>query len=148
MKKAIIVFISLLFIRSAFASELLVPSQYSTIQSAIDAAANGDAIIVESGTFSENINFMGKVVTVRSSDPNNWAIVKNTIIDGGGIGSCIVFKTGEGSNSVLEGFTLINGAGTDVNYSYNNGRITGYTGGGIFCLNSSPTIRHCNITGN
>ena len=91
---------------------------------------------------------MGKAITVRSSDPNVWQTVKNTIIEGNGSGSCVVFNTGEGSNSVLEGFTIINGVGTYVDYSYDNGQITGYTGGGIFCLNSSPTIRHCNITQN
>ncbi|MGD8500632.1 MAG: PQQ-binding-like beta-propeller repeat protein, partial [Phycisphaerales bacterium] len=148
MKKAFPTLFLLSLVPAAFASELLVPSQYPTIQYAIDAADNGDTVIVGLYESVGNINFRGKAITVRSSDPNNWAAVKNTIIDGGGSGSCVVFDTGEGSNSVLEGFTLVDGAGTYVDYSYYDGRTTGYAGGGIFCLNSSPTIRRCNIAGN
>jgi len=148
MKKAILTTIVLSMACSTSASELLVPSQYKSIQSAINAADNGDIIIVEAGTYNENINFNGKAITVRNSNPGNWFAVKNTIIDGGLRASCVVFDTGEGNNSILEGFTLINGGGTNANYSYHNGQITDSTGGGIFCLNSSPTIRHCNIIGN
>jgi len=146
MKKAIILFISLLFIRPAFASELLVPSQYLTIQSAIDAADDGDSVIVEVGTYTENINLRGKAITLRSSNPDNWQTIQSTVIDGNKNASCVVFNSGETSSSVLEGFTLVDGAGTNVDY--NNGQITGIAGGAIFCLDSSPVIRHCNIKGN
>ena len=148
MKKTILTIISLSVVHTAIAAERLVLSQYPTIQAAINAADNGDTIIVEANTYQENIDFIGKTITVRSSNPNNFETVKKTIIDGRQNNSCVVFRTGEGSNSVLEGLTLINGGGTNVDYSYNNGRITGNAGGGILCLNSSPTIRRCNITGN
>jgi outer membrane protein assembly factor BamB len=147
MKKTIL-FISLSVVHAAFASERLVPNQYPTIQEAIKAADNSDTIIVEAKIYQENIDFIGKAITVRSVNPNSFETVKNTIINGGQGGSCAVFRTGEGSNSVLEGFTLTNGGGTNVDYSYNNGRIAGNAGGGILCLNSSPTIRRCKITGN
>jgi outer membrane protein assembly factor BamB len=148
MKKTILVIISLSVVRSSFATEHLVPSQYTTIQAAINAADNGDTVIVEADTYLENIDFVGKAITVRSSNPSSFETIKNTIIDGKQADSCVVFRTGEGSNSVLEGLTLTNGGGTNVDYSYNNGRISGEAGGGIFCFNSSPTISRCNITGN
>ncbi len=140
--------ISLSVVSVAVATERLVPSQYPTIQTAINAADNGDTLIVGAGTYNENIDFMGKAITVRSSNPNNFETVKNTIINGRQRDCCVEFSTGESSNSVLEGFTLTDGAGTNVDYSYNNGLLSGQAGGGILCLNSSPTIRHCNITGN
>jgi serine/threonine protein kinase len=37
-----------------------VPGDYSKIQNAIDSAINGDVIIVEEGTYKENIDFKGK----------------------------------------------------------------------------------------
>jgi len=148
MKKTILFIILLSVVHAAVAAERLVPSQYPTIQAAINAADNGDTVIVEAGTYRENIDFIGKAITVRGSNPSNFETVKNTIIDGEQRDCCVVFRTGESSSSILEGFTLTNGGGTIVDYSYNNGQIKGKAGGGILCLNSSPTIRRCNIARN
>lgn len=41
-----------------------VPADYSTIQAAINAASNGDTIVVAPGTYQENINFQGKAITL------------------------------------------------------------------------------------
>ncbi|MFC1676117.1 PQQ-binding-like beta-propeller repeat protein [Planctomycetota bacterium] len=128
---------------------LLVPSQYSTIQGAIDISNDGDTIIVEPNTYYENINYFGKAIKLRSSDPDNWETVKSTIIDGDDDGSCVVFWYHEDRNSILEGFTLTNGIGS---YSYYNSNFFDFDdegiGGGIYCKSSSPTIRNCNVTKN
>ena len=43
------------------------PADFETIQEAIDAAVDGDCINVEPGTYVENIDFMGKAITVQST---------------------------------------------------------------------------------
>ncbi len=37
-----------------------------TIQAAIDAAHDGNVVLVDEGTYYENINFKGKAITVAS----------------------------------------------------------------------------------
>jgi len=53
----------------------VVPDDYATIQQAIDDSNDGDVIIVDPGTYSENINFSGKNIVLTSADPNNPEIV-------------------------------------------------------------------------
>ncbi len=42
---------------------------YCSIQTAIDNAVNTDEIVVEPGTYFEIIDFLGKAICVRSSEP-------------------------------------------------------------------------------
>jgi len=60
-----------------------------TIQAGIDAAVNGDEVVVAPGTYVETINFLGKAITLRSSDViGPWTIeaapASATFIAGGG----------------------------------------------------------------
>ncbi|MGA1841159.1 MAG: right-handed parallel beta-helix repeat-containing protein [bacterium] len=104
---------------------------YNKIQTAIDDAGTGDVIVVYQGTYKENIDFLGKAITVRSTEPDNSSVVSSTIIDGSQIGSVVTFNHGEVGSSVLNGLTIKNGRAS--------------TGGGIFCKSSSPTIVNCQI---
>jgi hypothetical protein len=54
--------------RPALAAQLRVPDDFPTIQAALDAAASGDTVLVEPGTYPENLNFQGKDVELRSTD--------------------------------------------------------------------------------
>jgi len=121
---------------TALSTTIYVPDDYSTIQGAIDASSNGDAVVVRPGTYLENIDFVGKMITVQSEQ---GAAV--TTIDGNQAGSVVAFQTGENENSRLDGFTITNGSGTFY-FSF-------YRGGGTFCAyNCRPTIENNTITGN
>ncbi|MGB2862699.1 MAG: right-handed parallel beta-helix repeat-containing protein [Sedimentisphaerales bacterium] len=148
MKRAILSSLAILLIATiqAQAETRLVPADYATIQQAIDGSNDGDVIIVDPGTYPENINFSGKNIVVSSTNPEDPEIVAATIIDGQGRGSVVVFENGETSQAMLAGFTITGGYGTkdttmpDMNYLY--------WGAGVCIVNASPTIK-CNvITGN
>ncbi len=111
------------------------PQPLASIQSAINAARNGDTIVVQPGKYVENIDFLGKAITVRSKDPESPSIVATTIIDGGKKGSVVTFASREVETSVLSGFTVTNGLAD--------------WGGGIFCeLWTVPTVRNNRIVEN
>lgn len=137
---------------TATAVDRLVPTTYNTIQEAIDACNNGDTVIVDPNTYTgpgnRDIDFKGKVITVRSTDVNDPNIVAQTIIDCQSIGRGFIFKRGEGSGSVLNGLTIKNGYAEDPNPFYDpNNDPCGY-GGAIYCKGSSPKISNCVITDN
>jgi hypothetical protein len=121
------------------ATDRLVPSQYSTIQAAIDDCNDGDVVIVEPNTYTgpdnRDIDFKGLEITVRSTKPNDPNVVAATVIDCQNSGRGFYFHSGEDSHSVLDGLTVTNGLGDR-------------DGGGIYCVGSSPTISRCVITGN
>ena len=121
---------------------ILVPDEQSTIQDAIDAASPGNTILISQGIYRENIDFMGKDVTVHGVD----GPIK-TIIDGDRVGSVVAFTSGETEEAVLDGFTLRNGSGTFIILAPFIG-FGSYVGGGIYLENSSPTITNCMITNN
>ena len=115
----------------AYADTLLVPSEYGSIQSGIDAAIEGDIVSVEAGIYYETIDFIGKAITVSSADGDP----SGTFIDGGVSSDSVVkFVTAETAKSILDGFTIRNGDAID--------------GGGVYILSASPTIQNCIISGN
>ena len=121
-----------------------VPEDYDTIQEAIDKALEDCVVLVNDGTYKENIDFNGKSITIQSVNG-----AENTIIDGDSNGSVVTFSYFEDKNSVLDGFTITNGTGTIHGLDRPDGMIKYYTdGGGIYCFSSSPTIKNCIISGN
>ena len=60
----------------ASASTIYVPDDYSTIQAAVNAASSGDTIIVQDGTYTENIEVEKKRLTIRSENGPNSTIVQ------------------------------------------------------------------------
>jgi hypothetical protein len=100
-----------------------VPADQATIQAGINAASNGDTVLVVDGTYAENINFRGKSITVSSSGGPSV-----TFIDGSAKGSVVTFNSGETTSAKLSGFTI------------RNGLQNGLSGGGISITSASPTI--------
>lgn len=131
-----IILAALLLSPAALGATFYVPDDYASIQEAITWSESGDTIIVRPGLYAENIDFLGKGLLVTSEQGPEV-----TIIDGRKLGSVAVFINGEGSDAVLEGFTLTNGNGTE---GINGVRF----GGGVFCENTSPRIRNNIIRGN
>ncbi len=115
-----------------------------TIQAGIDKAANGDTVIVAQGTYVENINFKGKNIVLRSTDPTNWAVVKQTIIDGNQAGSVVTFSGTENSTCLLSGFTIRNGTGTPVSGPLG----MSLSGGGVLGGTSSPNLSRAGVQNN
>jgi hypothetical protein len=85
------------------------PADFNNIQAAIDDANNGDTIIVCPGSYVENINFLGKNITMTSTDPNDKSILASTIIDGNDANAVVTFSGTESSICMLAGFTITNG---------------------------------------
>ncbi|MCZ6834761.1 MAG: right-handed parallel beta-helix repeat-containing protein, partial [Planctomycetota bacterium] len=117
-----------------------VPADFSTIQAAIDAASNGDEVIVAIGTYPESISFKGKNITVRSTDPNDPAIVATTIIDATGLTRAVLCNRDEPPTTLLSGFTIKGGNAT--------GAFPNDVGGGMLIQRASPTVINCVFTGN
>jgi hypothetical protein len=153
--KKLVPFLSLFLFLSPFLfakSNLIhIPKDFSTIQSGIDHALNGDTVLVSPGTYNENINFKGKNIVVTSNYILSGSVndIKNTIIDGSHAinpdsASCVFFSSKEDSTATIQGFTLTKGKGT--RYLYSNGWFR--EGGGVFVEKSSPTIKNNLIVGN
>lgn len=119
---------------------LHVPSEYSTIQDAINASQPSDTVLVAAGTYSENIRFLGKAITVVSEDGSEDTIIDGSSPSNPDSASVVSFINGEGSDSVLEGFTISGGNGTKSG----DNRL----GGGILLVGTSPTILMNVITNN
>ena len=125
---------------------LHVPGQYQSISQAIQAAyPHGDTIIVSPGTYSGGNDFDGKAITIVSERPDDPSAVAATIIQTFGT-PAFIFQSGEGHDSVVDGFTIA-GFGdlglifppTDTGGTGAPG--LGASGGAISCLNgSSPTL--------
>jgi len=121
---------------------IYIPGDYQNIQDGINAANNGDLVLVDEGTYVENIFFHGKKITVASQYyvDGEESHIEKTIIDGssgsGDYQSVVHFNSGEDTTSVLMGFTLINGSG------YQN-----RMGGGILVVESGAKIVSNRIIG-
>jgi predicted outer membrane repeat protein len=135
--------LAVLFIPAlAFSATIYVPDDHSTIQAAINAAVNGDSVIVRQGFYLENLDFLGKAITVKSESGPGATVIEGWNPVDPERGSVVLFATGEGPGSVLEGFTLFQGWGTWLTLD-----IPAYYGGGICIVDASPTITGNIITG-
>lgn len=116
------------------AESINVPQDFATIQQAINAAQTSDVIVVSPGTYTENIHFLGKAITVTGTDPLDETVVSATRILGVNGTAVVTFAGTEKEQTALEGLWISGGQGS--------------SGKGINCQNASPSISRCLIDGN
>ena len=117
--------ILILLVTCADAATLNVPADYATIQAAVNAAAAGDTILVQSGTYYENVN-VNKQLTLQGVDSGSGL----PVVDAGGSGSAITLSA---NGCTLKDFVAMNSS-------------TGQSG--IRVTSSSNTISGNTATGN
>lgn len=132
-QSTVFVLLVLAALSPVFAVTHHIPADFSTIQAGLNAAASGDTVLVQPGTYVENINWpqVNGIKLISAGDSSN------TIIDGNQTGRVITMESGGlvDTTTVVQGFTLRNAAGE-------------WYGGGIYCDASSPSIRDCVISQN
>jgi hypothetical protein len=157
-----IVTVTLFFPLGVFAAIIHVPAEQPNIQAGIDAAVDGDTVLVADGIYTgdgnRDIDFKGKAITVASEN---------------GADSCVIdcqgtetenhrgfyFHSGETLHSVLRSFTIknsnspfgsiycINSSPSVINCIISN-NFAKYSGGGVCCESSSMAIIYCDIKSN
>ena len=127
--KTLIVSIMAILLPSASATIINIPNDYTTIQAGINAGTDGDTVLVQPGTYVENININSKEITLASLFliTNDSSFISSTIIDGDSVSQVLNLWYMEDTSSSVTGFTIQNG--------YNR-----TTGAGIYCLNCNLKI--------
>ena len=113
-----------------------IPDDYAQIQQGINVSTDGDTILVQPGTYYENINYNGHNIVVASMflTTQDSSYIEQTIINGSQNGSVVTFENEETPSALLIGFTITNGSGSLlIGYGY-------LGGGGICCYQSSPVL--------
>ncbi|MCD4827913.1 MAG: hypothetical protein K8R90_00590, partial [Candidatus Cloacimonetes bacterium] len=117
---------------------------YTEIQSAIDASADGDTVLAWPGRYFENVILNGHNITLASREltTGDESYIHSTIIDGDYQNSCIRICDDEDDVSI-RGFTLTRGSGCP----FYDGNITG--GGGVFIMGDGHvSLINCQVKNN
>jgi len=109
---------------------------FGAIQAAIEVAKPGDEVVLAPGEYhglaGHPLSFLGKALTLRSTDPNDPNVVASTVLKCPESTHALVFDQYETDQSVLAGLTITGGQGARA----------------ILCENAGPTIVSCVIQGN
>lgn len=136
MKKLIIILV-LAFPFYSYCQIINIPADYSTIQEGIDAAVDGDTVLVQPDSYYENLSIVAKNITLASLflTTGDTSYIAATIIDGNASGRVIVMEDLT-FDARLTGFTVQNGFDTLED------------GGGIYLNSASPVISDMIVSNN
>jgi hypothetical protein len=136
------------FCRTVGATVRRVPSQYTTIQLAINAAEIGDTVLVDEGTYKENI-IINKKITVGSLFvlDGDTSHISRTIIDGSqplspNFAAVVTIDGTSDTTTVVAGFTITGGKGNRRNVNYPGMQYQMVLGMGIDIAGGGARIHH------
>lgn len=104
---------------------------FNTIQEAINVVDDGGTVLVRPGLYPENIDLLGKPISLIGLDPQSAEL---PVISGNDAGPIVSFVNGEDPNCTMIGFAITAGSALDT--------------AAIVCTESSPIVANCLIVGN
>lgn len=127
---------------SAYPAIVRVPEDQPTIQAGVNAAGNGDTVLLADraftgiGNYDIRWNAASKHLVIRSANG-----AAKCVIDCRGLGRGFILDAGQDNRDAIQGVTITNGYVSTV-----SPRLTG--GGAILCDSTSPTISGCLLVHN
>ncbi|MBL4697549.1 MAG: right-handed parallel beta-helix repeat-containing protein [Phycisphaerales bacterium] len=148
-------------VSSASGDILRVPDQYGTIQSAIDAAVDGDTVLVSPGHYFEQIVYT-KNIDLRSTDGPTTTIIEgplgakalvthaeDTVVDGFTITGAFRLDLMDANQQLSGGFESTTGGGSVTGVVLRNCLILRCTGqGGVVIRGRGGLIENCTFDKN
>ena len=127
---------------NGFCTIIHVPADQPTIQEGINAATDGDTVLLAKGTYNESIIFDGKEIVVGSEfiTTGDSLSIEQTIIHGNPGNSVVSIENEETPNAKLIGVTITGGTGKPLSNVPH--------GGGIYINNASPSLENLIIKNN
>ncbi len=139
--------------------------EYATIQAAVNAATDGDEILLTGGTFTgdgnRDVDYLGKAVTIRSESGDPSGCIIDCEGSAGDLHRAFLFASGETRASVLEGVTITGGhasrgaaascaSGTALTFAHCvfDGNVATGSGGAIYSEQSGLLVTGCVFVGN
>lgn len=135
--KRLILLLTIVIPIYSFSQIIFIPEDYSSITAGLNAAKAGDTIVVNEGTYYENLMIPGEPLVIGSRFllTGDTSFISKTIIDGSHNGTVVTFPKNNGK-TVFTGFTITNGGGSTV------------TGGGIVTGVDRPELSYLIIKSN
>ena len=153
MRRSIAISLGLFFAPALASAFLEVPGTYATIQQAVDAASDGDVVLVAPGVYQESVLIEGKAIVLASRylTRGEPALIDQTVIDGGGGDRAIRIAGSAGPGTTIRGFTIRNaddGVSASSRFEFTHNRVTASGDGIDYESGSGGLVRDCTFEDN